>query len=52
MVYLPKFIWINVMTKVISVAIFAVLVSACSYNPVQYEQQRAYDNALHSKQNG
>ena len=40
------------MAKVISVAIFAVLVSACSYNPVQYEQQRAYENALLSKQNG
>lgn len=40
------------MAKVIAVAIFAVLVSACSYNPVQYEQQRAYDNALHNKQNG
>lgn len=51
-VYLPKLIWINVMTKVISVVLFTVLVSACSYNPVQYEQQRAYDNALHSKQNG
>lgn len=40
------------MAKIIFVAILAVFVSACSYNPVQYEQQRAYDNALHNKQNG
>ncbi len=51
-VYLPKLIWMNVMTKVIAVAAFSILVSACSYNPVQYEQQRMYDNALHNKQNG
>ncbi|WP_267313486.1 hypothetical protein [Acinetobacter portensis] len=40
------------MSKLITIAFVAVFLTACSYNPVQYEQQRAYDNALHSKQNG
>lgn len=38
------------MKKLILVsALFSVL-TACSYNPVQYEQQRAFDNAAHNKQ--
>jgi uncharacterized lipoprotein len=40
------------MNKLFSIAILAALLSACSYNPVQYEQQRAYENTLHSKQMG
>lgn len=37
------------MYKVIAILILATLVSACSYNPVQYEQQRSAENIQHNK---
>jgi PBP1b-binding outer membrane lipoprotein LpoB len=37
------------MSKLISIAVLAIFVSACSYNPVQYEKQRQIENMQHSK---
>ncbi|WP_257720060.1 hypothetical protein [Acinetobacter equi] len=37
------------MSKFIVIVLLATLVSACSYNPVQYEKQRQFENAQHNK---
>lgn len=40
------------MNKLIFVLLIIVTLSACSYNPVDYEQQRKSDNEAHDHQNG
>lgn len=40
------------MRKFICVAVVALLLSACSYNPVAYDEQHKTDSEAHDKQNG
>lgn len=40
---------ICVMNKFICVALLAIFFSACTYNPVQYEKQRQFENEQHNR---
>lgn len=40
------------MRKFIFVVSLLAVISACSYNPVAYDEQHKADNEAHDKQNG
>lgn len=40
------------MKKLVSVVLVSMIVSACAYDPVHYEQLRMAENAQHMKLNG